>query len=173
MSATGRRPGAATLGDVIDPHALDPLSLVGRWDFSRTIDDRLTGTQSTVVGHTDLVAESAERVRWHEEGILYTDDRELEVFRNLYVVLQDGSWNVTFEDGRYFHPWVPGENVEHPCGADMYVGRISAVESGSDARAVARWTVQWKVSGPRKDYTMTTVLTAPGAADRDLGRAHR
>jgi len=148
---------------VTAPHTLDPLALVGRWDFTRTIDDRLAGAQSTVVGHTDLVAESDEHVRWHEEGILYSDGRELEVFRNLHVVLRDGAWIVTFEDGRFFHPWAPGEQVEHPCGADVYVGRITAVESDAPASTVVRWTVQWKVSGPHKDYTMTTFLTAPAA----------
>lgn len=137
----------------------DPLSLTGTWAFSRVIDDRLTGTRSTVTGRTELVAENEHRVRWHETGTLVTGGQELPVYRTLLIVIQDGSWVVTFEDGRYFHPWAPGEQVEHPCGADLYVGHVEVGHAGPDS--VDGWTVRWDVSGPAKDYTMTTVLSPP------------
>lgn len=144
-----------------DPHPPDPTSLLGRWDFTRTIDDRRTGIRSTVVGHTDLGAESDTHIRWHEEGVLRTAGRELDVYRTLHIVLRDGSWIVTFDDGRFFHPWSPGAPVEHPCGADRYRGRIDTVrETTCPTAPVESWTVQWTVTGPHKDYTATTVLTA-------------
>lgn len=139
---------------------MDPLTLTGRWTFSRVIDDRLSGEQSTVTGHAELVAEDDETVRWHETGTLVTGDRELPVFRTLWIVMRDGTWIVTFEDGRYFHPWTPGEQVEHPCGKDLYIGRVDVEPDTPPSARPLRWTVRWNVTGPSKDYTMTTVLTA-------------
>ena len=60
-------------------------------------------------------------------------------------------WWMRFDDGRDFHPWTPGEQVVHPCAPDTYCGVV--------AGSPERWTVQWDVTGPRKDYTMRTVLT--------------
>lgn len=121
------------------------------------IDDRLAGARSTVTGRTELVAESDDRVRWHETGVLVTGGHELPVYRTLLIVVQDGSWVVTFEDGRYFHPWTPGEQVEHPCGRDTYLGHVDVRSTA--ANTVDEWTIRWDVTGPAKDYTMTTVLT--------------
>ena len=67
------------------------------------------------------------------------------------------AWFVIFDDGRDFHPWVTGERVEHPCGADLYRGRIDVDATGR------RWTVEWDVTGPTKDYTLSSVLTRPSA----------
>lgn len=110
-------------------------------------------------GHVELTAEGDEKIRWHESGVLVTGGKELPVYRTLWIVLRDGRWIVTFEDGRFFHPWTTGELVEHPCGADFYVGRID-VEPGTGAGSrPSIWTVQWTVTGPSKDYTMITELT--------------
>lgn len=80
------------------------------------------------------------------------DGGETSVFRHLFVEQRPDGWWVTFEDGRDFHPWSVGPSVVHPCGADTYEGRIQV--DSPDA-----WTVVWVVSGPAKDYTMTTRLT--------------
>lgn len=131
--------------------ATDPRELAGRWRFDRDIEDRL-GPLRHVTGSTELVAEDDGRVRWSESGTMTWDGGETSVFRHLFVEERPDGWWVTFEDGRDFHPWSVGQSVVHPCGADTYEGRIQ-VES-PDA-----WTVVWVVSGPAKDYTMTTRLT--------------
>ena len=81
--------------------------------------------------------------------------RTVEVSRTLYVERSaadgDGGWFVYFSDGRPFHPWSVETPVEHPCGRDVYAGRISGDRE--------RWTVEWRASGPEKDYVMTTVHT--------------
>lgn len=79
-------------------------------------------------------------------------EHEIPVNRTLFVELRDEGWFVTFDDGRDFHPWEPGEEVVHPCAADTYVGRIELVDPGT-------WTVEWHVTGPAKDYTMASRLT--------------
>lgn len=82
------------------------------------------------------------------------------MYRTLKIVRRGDEWIVTFDDGRYFHPWSPGEQVKHPCGADLYTGRID-IERAHDPRArpVMRWTTTWTVTGPSKNYTMTTIFT--------------
>lgn len=130
----------------------DPLSLLGVWTLARTIDDRQGAETSTVRGTTELVRLDDGRVLWSESGIMQRGDHEIPVSRTLYVEPRATGWFVTFEDGRDFHPWEPGEEVVHPCAADTYVGRIELVDPDT-------WTVEWNVTGPAKDYTMTSRLT--------------
>jgi hypothetical protein len=131
--------------------AVLPTDLVGTWTLTRVVDDRLAGERRHVVGTATLSLESPDRVRWSEEGTMTWGGRSVEVGRTLYVERGDGGWFVYFSDGRPFHPWSVGSAVEHPCGRDLYAGRISG-----DAE---RWTVEWRASGPEKDYVMTTVHT--------------
>lgn len=128
--------------------------------MSRTIDDRAKSEQSTVDGATALALEPDGRIRWSEQGTLRTADRVLPVSRVLFVEQREDAWFVTFEDGRDFHPWAPGDEVVHPCAPDTYVGQVDVPDPD-------RWTVRWDVTGPAKDYTMLTVLSraAQGAHD--------
>ncbi|MDI9916381.1 DUF6314 family protein [Rhodococcus sp. IEGM 1379] len=132
---------------------VDPKALVGEWNFERTIVDRIGGSTKRVVGQTAIEEKIDGRLRWYESGTLFDGDLELAVFRTLFIEQQDGNWAVTFEDGREFHEWNPGQDVEHLCGADTYRGRVD-IEAATEG-----WSVEWTVSGPSKDYTMTTYLT--------------
>jgi hypothetical protein len=133
------------------PSPLTPPDLLGSWQLSRVIVDHLAGDESTVAGSTELVRQADGRIRWSEAGVLQRRGLDLPVSRVLYVEERPTGWFVTFDDGRDFHSWAVGYEVEHDCAPDRYVGVI-----GGD---VDRWTVQWRVSGPAKDYTMTSVLT--------------
>lgn len=134
----------------------DPATLVGDWRLSRVVDDRLAGLRSTVAGRLSIEAHAPGRLRWTERGVWHLDGRDHEVRRTLWLVRDEsgdaGAWWVRFEDGREFHPWAPGGLVVHPCGADTYRGVVSGTPD--------RWTVEWDVSGPAKDYRMTTDLSA-------------
>ncbi|QDQ98678.1 DUF6314 family protein [Tomitella fengzijianii] len=132
----------------------DPRTLLGRWGFSRTIDDRFAGDRKTVDGTITLSADG-ERVRWYEEGTLHLDGQDLPVTRTMFVEPRGDGWFVVFEDGHDFHPWTTGEQVQHLCGRDLYSGRIDV----GDRPEPDAWTVRWDVAGPEKDYTMTTRLT--------------
>jgi hypothetical protein len=129
----------------------DPRDLLGSWRFRRTVDDRL-GPDRHVAGTSDLTLEDDGRVRWSERGTMTWDGGSTPVSRTLFVEDRPDGWWVTFDDGRDFHPWEVGDRVLHPCGADTYDGRIDV--TGPDT-----WTVEWRVSGPAKDYTMTTHLS--------------
>jgi hypothetical protein len=130
----------------------DPQALLGAWELSRVIEDRLAGVQHTVDGTLLLSAESPTRLRWAEAGRWHQEGGDVDVRRDLWLVHDDGAgWWMRFDDGRDFHPWTPGERVVHPCAPDTYCGLVSGSPEG--------WTVRWDVTGPRKDYTMRTVLT--------------
>jgi uncharacterized protein DUF6314 len=129
------------------------MALLGEWRFSRTIDDRLTGRQSLIDGTLCLTAVSPDRIRWEEEGRWHQPEGDVEVRRRLWVTSDEHTqaWWVRFEDERDFHPWTPGETVVHPCGTDTYRGLVQGT--------LDRWTVEWDVAGPAKDYLMRTELS--------------
>ena len=137
-----------------------PLDLLGTWDLVREIEDRLAGERRDVRGSATLALEAPRRVRWSEEGTMTWGGRSVPVSRTLYAVLVDDSWRVEFSDGRPFHPWAVGERVTHPCAADTYVGLIEVAGLDGtllDSAGVERWTVEWRATGPEKDYVMRTV----------------
>lgn len=136
--------------------AADPRALLGRWRFERVVDDRRARDVVHVRGTTTLTEEGV-GVRWAEEGVLRRGDLELPVSRVLHLVPGEAGWEVTFEDGREFHPWAPGDEVVHLCGADTYRGRVQ-VEPGEGDGEASAWSVVWQVAGPAKDYEMVTRL---------------
>jgi hypothetical protein len=60
---------------------------------------------------------------------------------------------VLFEDGRRFHPWRPGEQVVHPCAADLYDGWVVLDRGGARLRTL------WDVHGPTKHQRLITRFT--------------
>lgn len=137
---------------------VDPRDLLGDWVFERVVDDRLAGELLDVRGTTTLSATDGGAVRWAEEGVLRRGSLELPVSRVLHLVPGSEGWRVTFEDGRDFHPWEPGKEVVHLCGADTYRGLVEV----APGERPDSWSVVWRVIGPSKDYTMTTQLSRSG-----------
>lgn len=131
----------------------DPRLLVGRWRLHRVIDDRRAGERSVVTGEL-LISPDQDGLLWQESGRWERAAGAVDVRRTLHLTHApaESRWWVCFEDGRPFHPWAPGEQVVHPCGRDTYTGHVSG-----DLRG---WNVDWLVTGPEKDYTMTSQLTA-------------
>ena len=129
----------------------EPTDLLGRWDLDREVDDRLTGETRRVVGSATLQAVSATHVRWDEEGTMRWSGGTVPVSRSLDVRRSaDGAWTVHFSDGRVFHPWLVGAEVDHPCGPDHYRGLVTVAEDRSG------WSVTWHSRGPHKDYVLRT-----------------
>ena len=145
------------------PGTTGPTGLLGTWTLTRVVDDRRTGERRDVVGTATLELESPDRVRWHEEGAMTWPGHEVPVSRTLYVDREaGGGWLVRFSDGRAFHPWAVGARVEHPCSPDRYEGLIEAAGD-----PVVRWSVEWRATGPEKDYVMVTVHTRPAETGPD------
>lgn len=151
-------PGAPSLAGMTTPTVTTPLDLLGRWILERDVDDRYASVRLRVTGTAVLEQVADGRVRWHEEGTLTRPGgAPAAVHRTLLVVPDaDGAWQVTFDDGRPFHPWSPGVEVDHPCAADHYRGTVVVHDE-------ERWTVTWQVRGPAKDHTITTAYARPVA----------
>lgn len=131
---------------------MKPTDLLGTWELSRVVDDRLSGVPREVRGTATLEPETPDRVRWSEEGTMTWAGHAVPVSRTLFVDRHGGGWFVRFEDGRPFHPWEVGVRVDHPCSPDHYQGLIE-----TEGDPVVRWTVEWRAVGPEKDYVMSTV----------------
>ncbi len=133
-----------------------PETLAGSWRLARVIHDRLAGARSLVDGELSLTAVSPHRIRWQERGLWHRSTGGVAVRRGLWLVRDEDTdaWWVRFEDERAFHPWVPGEAFVHPCAPDTYRGLLSGTSE--------HWSLEWDVSGPAKDYSMSTSLTREG-----------
>lgn len=131
-----------------------PTDLLGTWTLTRVVDDRLAGDRREVVGTAELTEVTVSRVRWTEAGTMTWPGHTVPVSRTLYVDLEDDGWWVRFEDGRPFHPWAVGRQVDHPCTPDHYRGLVEVTGA-----PVLTWTVTWDAVGPEKDYRMVTVHT--------------
>jgi hypothetical protein len=122
----------------------DPRALIGRWTLRRRLVDRRLGQRGTVRGTLEITPE----LHWREKGQLAWGGALLAVTRELVFVADGAGWTMCFSDGRPFHPWRPGEIVEHPCRADLYRGIVD-VGPGS-------LRVLWDVTGPAKDQRIIT-----------------
>lgn len=133
----------------------DPLGLLGFWTLERVIEDRREQRRHRVDGVLELTVVEPDRILWRETGRWHQQSGDVEVSRSLWLQRLSREpcdrWQVRFEDGRDFHAWAPGREVSHDCSPDTYRGMV---EGSTD-----RWSVRWDVTGPDKDYTMTTVLT--------------
>lgn len=64
--------------------------------------------------------------------------------------------DVFFDDGRYFHGFDPASTApqaHHDCPPDIYDVRYDFTALQGIA---PQWTAVWRVTGPRKDYVMTS-----------------
>ena len=122
-------------------------ALVGTWALTRSVRD---GDRSGTVAGAMVISPAPQGLRWREQGTLTMGALVVPVTRTSYLTEIAGEPWMTFEDGRPFHPWRPGEQVVHPCGEDVYVGRVAVAD---DEIATV-----WRVTGPGKDQLLTTRL---------------
>ncbi|MBN9553687.1 MAG: hypothetical protein J0H61_03265 [Alphaproteobacteria bacterium] len=107
----------------------------------------LEGRASVTAAATDL--------RLEESGRLVFGGHVSDASQHYRIVLGDGGAQVFRADGSHFHDldlssgWA---GILHRCGDDMYRGRYRALNR--DAYRVA-----WRVTGPRKNYRMTSLYT--------------
>lgn len=135
---------------------LQPPSLAcyfsGAWRITRRICDRLAGESGRVNGVVRFAPE-ADGLRYDETGEMRFGTYRGEVAQSyLFAFDGDAVANVRYADGRFFHRLdlsSGAADVAHHCGADLYRGRYRVL--GAD-----RWALSWQVTGPRKDYLMST-----------------
>lgn len=154
------------------PGGVDPLNLPGVWTLTRDIQDRRAADQLIAEGIATFTPLPDGRIHWHEAGTLRRSGTALPFTRTMFLVPSsdavdgadavDTTWDVTFEDGRAFHPWPrpssvsDGSDVVHVCTPDLYRGHFVASTELPDAA----WGLVWNVTGPHKDYTMTSTYSS-------------
>jgi hypothetical protein len=120
-----------------------PYGLIGRWRLQRRVADYRLGSYGRVAGELVVEADDDGLV-WREQGTWIVAGRARAVARTYLLA---GGW-MSFDDGRPFHPWTPGEWVVHACGADVYRGLVDV--------APARIRTVWDVTGPAKHQRLVT-----------------
>lgn len=135
---------------------LGQADFAGTWQITRRIVDRHGAQSGRFDGLADLTPQAAAGLQYREDGTLTLDAGGTFRASRAYV------WQFTsdrvlvkFDDGRDFHSFVPtgqAAGTDHPCGQDYY--RVTY-----DFRDWPVWRAVWTVTGPAKDYTMTSLYT--------------
>lgn len=128
-------------------------AFAGDWIIERRIEDVRAGCAGRLDGAARFAA-GPEGLLYSEEGLLtlgggpgVTASR-----RYLWREAGGGAIEVRFEDGRFFHRFYADEaapGAVHDCPPDQYRVRY-------DFARWPRWTAEWRVRGPRKDYALVT-----------------
>ena len=124
----------------------------GTWQLQRRIEDRRAGQTGHFTGHARFDRDG-EGLHYREEGVLHLPGAQPMAATREYLWRAEGdSIVIDFPDGRAFHRIGPQQSGDtHWCDPDTY--RVAY-----DFTAWPRWTAVWTVSGPRKDYTMTSAF---------------
>lgn len=99
----------------------------------------------------------------HRDGLLFEESGRMVMgaFRGetsrsyLFAAPQGSQCEVRFADGRPFHRLdlaEGGDEVRHDCAPDLYRGRYRVMDQN-------RWTLAWRITGPRKDLVMVSRFT--------------
>ena len=139
--------------------------LAGEWDVVREIADHRSGQAGKFRGRASFRAAPGHPGRsvldFAEEGELRFGGHRGPASRSLrYYGLADGGADVRFADGRAFFRLdlrLGSCRAVHPCRADRYAVTVTLLSSDC-------FTEIWRVTGPDKDYDMTTVYTRAGCA---------
>ncbi len=134
--------------------------LAGVWRLDRWVDDRRAGRAMRFAGEARFEPDGG-ALSYREDGTLDTGAGILRAVRRHRWTFEGPGARVSFDDGRPFHQVAPrgGRAADvHDCPPDLY--RVAYAFETSD-----RWTATWRVSGPRKDYTLESLYTRlhPGA----------
>ena len=132
--------------------------LIGSWSFNRLIEG-----QATMQGIATFTPLDERRLAYREQGHLkLLNGAELEAEREYIFSNSDGGFEVFFKENprRLFHEISLSASVGgalsgsagHLCNLDNYQSSYTFLADG-------RFVVRHVVSGPRKDYTMTTTYT--------------
>lgn len=132
--------------------------LAGEWDVVRQIADHRSGQVGSFRGRASFRPPVSQPsvLDFTEHGELRFGGHEGPASRSLrYYGRTDGGADVRFADGREFYRLdLRGGACQavHPCHADRYAVTVTCLSPDS-------FTEVWQVTGPAKDYDMTTVYT--------------
>ncbi len=126
----------------------------GDWTIERAIEDVHAARLGRFSGRATFRPAAAGGLAYREEGTLTLGDGPaMQATRDYHW--RDGGGGiieVRFGDGRFFHRFLPEEAAPgdvHQCDPDLYRVRY-------DFARWPMWRAEWRVTGPRKDYSMVS-----------------
>lgn len=135
-------------------------SFEGRWRLDRRIAHASGQGNATLSGETRFTR-SGQTLVQEDSGTLVIDGAAGAGMqaRRRYLWRAEGGWiAISFDDGRPFHAiplGVTDPEATHLCSPDRYEVRY-------DFGRWPDWTAIWRVTGPRKDYVMTSQYAPAG-----------
>lgn len=147
----------------------DLAAFAGRWSLIRRIRDLSGGPDGAMEGEATFAPDGAGLI-YRETGLLRLAKMEpIRAERSyLWRQGQPGMVEVLFTDGQPFHMFrIDMPRAEHFCDPDTY--RVAY-----DFNRWPVWRAVWRVTGPKKNYEMTTdfapLALKPGMGDTDMKR---
>lgn len=142
------RDAGAGSGAAFVPQLAD---FAGEWRIERQIVDRRAAQILHFAGRARFAPEGA-GLRYREEGrLVLADGSELVATRDYLWRRMGARIAVTHADGSAFHVFDPAApEARHACGPDDYRVRY-------DFGRWPDWRAEWTVTGPRKDYTTSSL----------------
>ncbi len=142
-----------TLNSPQTPKNLPKLSdFAGMWQIDRQIQSDIAPHRGRFLGQVQF-AMIPEGLQYHETGALcFEGGPTMQADRRYLWRAARGGIDIFFEDGRYFHSITGAQTAMHDCAPDTY----------EVAYEFAKWPVwqsTWRVTGPRKNYVMTSKFT--------------
>lgn len=115
------------------------------WRIERAIT-HADGSEAQFSGRAVITADWV----YVETGTLSMGRQSFEATRRYLWRPVEGGFDIRFDDGRSFHEMRFGRaDADHWCDPDTY--RVTY-----DLDAFPEWSARWRVTGPRKDYSMVT-----------------
>lgn len=118
------------------------------------IEDRLADQRGIFTGIAAFTGEGP-TLLYSEDGTLTLGQNTMQASRRYGWQIDGSKVRVTHEFGEPFHDFIIINDMAtaaHLCGDDTYYGEYKFYFPD-------RWQVVWTVSGPRKDYTSTTLYS--------------
>ncbi|MEH6834502.1 MULTISPECIES: DUF6314 family protein [Falsihalocynthiibacter] len=127
----------------------DLMDFSGEWALERDIQSEIAGQAGRFSGRAWFCAAEG-GLAYREVGKLHLGAAVLQAERRYFWREAAGEIEVLFADGRPFHSFTPAQTVAtHFCDPDVY-------QVAYDFSKWPQWSSRWRVSGPRKDYVMTS-----------------
>ncbi len=131
---------------------VDLAAFEGLWHLTRTIEDIRAGQGGSFLG-TARFTPAPSGLAYVEEGALTLGAAAPMTATRRYLWRAAGdAIEIDFEDGRFFHAFPAGQPspaAEHFCDPDHYSVRY-------DFTRWPDWRAEWRVTGPRKEYRMSS-----------------
>ena len=122
----------------------------GQWKLRREIE-QATGQRFNFTGEAEFTWQE-NNLLYSEKGLVTAPDGTSFQAQRSYIWAPGDSHHIDvyFEDRRFFHRFsLCSPDAQHLCGNDQYMVRY-------DFANWPAWMAHWQVSGPRKDYSMTS-----------------